>query len=630
MSVNTPEDQRRERARPRALVARVEAAPGRRIALVALVLYALCATRVYWPQWPLSSHSIVGCACGDEMQEVWFLQWTPWSLVHGLSPLFTNWMDYPRGVNLVANTTMPLLALVAAPVTWLAGAVASYNLLMWVSFPLSAFAAYWVLRRLLGSNLAALLGGLLYGFSPYMIGQGVSHLFLVFVPLPPLIFYCLYQIVVHQVGSARRWGLWLGAATIAQALISEEVAADTALVAACALLVALVTWPREVTRARLGYAARAAAYALASVLVVMAYPVYVQFFGPQHYHGAAHATVRSTLKLDLLGTVVPNVNLAVAPHWLTRLGNQFMGGDVGEDGGYLGLPLVVALGVIVLTLRRQRAVRYLAALAVVIEVLAMGRWLTVANHTTTVPLPWTWVSDLPTLENILPSRFALFASFAVALLVGLGVREWIAWAGARHHRGARVGVNLALGALAVASLVVYQGRTPIPTVPTPTIPSFFTTTEQLAIPANSVVLTFPFTVSPNATSLYWQVRTDFRWRMIGGEAIVPTRRGRASGYPIGDPPLPVDQFLTYWSGGTSRLPVMGPRLVAQLRSFLARNNVGTVVLDPSAAHAAAVLTLFAATMGPPRREGGVDVWWHARTRADAWLARHPATSLVHG
>jgi hypothetical protein len=75
---------------------------------------------------------------------------------------------------------------------------------------------------------------------------------------------------------------------------------------------------------------------------------------------------------------------------------------------------------------------------------------------------------------------------------------------------------------------------------------------------------------------------------------------------------------------------MGPRLVAQLRSFLARNNVGTVVLDPSAAHAAAVLTLFAATMGPPRREGGVDVWWHARTRADAWLARHPATSLVHG
>ena len=47
----------------------------------------------------------------------WFLAWTPFALGHGLNPFFTNYIDFPLGVNLASNTSVPLLGFLAAPVT---------------------------------------------------------------------------------------------------------------------------------------------------------------------------------------------------------------------------------------------------------------------------------------------------------------------------------------------------------------------------------------------------------------------------------------------------------------------------------------------------------------------------------
>lgn len=555
------------------------------------------------------------------------MKWTPWSILHGLNPLLSNWMDYPKGFNLAANTSMPALGLLAAPVTWLAGAVASYNLLMWVSFPLSAFAAYWVLRRLSGSNLAALLGGLLYGFSPYMIGQGVAHLFLVFVPLPPLIFYCLYQIVVVQPGNAaRRWGLTLAALFIVQVLISQEVAAEAVIVAVIALAVVLVVARRGVTLVRVRYAISALLIGAVPVIVLLGYPVYYQFFGPQHFVGAAHATTHSTLKLDVLGTVVPTSNQSIAPRWLTRIGDQFMGGDIGENGGYLGLPLVLALGFIIVVMRRHRAIIYAALVLVVVEILSMGRWLMIANHTVHVPLPWWLFAALPPLRSALPNRLALYASLIVAVIATLGVSEWSRWARTTPlgRTRTRAAINVALGFLLVASLGFYQTRTPVATVAMPALPSFFTNGEARTIPANSAVLPFPLTVAPQASAMAWQVRTDFRWKMVGGEAIVATRRGGATGQPIADRPLPVSQYLTHWSGGAARLPSLNARLIVQMREFVLLNHVGTVLADPTFAHADQAVALFSDALGVPLVEGGMDVWFDAPARAVAMRASQGA------
>ena len=162
----------------------------------------------------------------------------------------TTALNYPRGVNLgTYNTQMPLLGVMAAPLTWIAGPVASLNLLLWLAFPLSATSMFFVLRRWSCRPVAAFTGGLLYGFSPYMVGQSTAHLHLTFVPLPPLIFLCLVELFVRRTGSALRWGLALGLLAAGQFLISSEILVTTGLVAVIGLAVLAVARPADVAPA---------------------------------------------------------------------------------------------------------------------------------------------------------------------------------------------------------------------------------------------------------------------------------------------------------------------------------------------------------------------------------------------
>jgi hypothetical protein len=225
---------------------------------------------------------------------------------------------------------------------------------------------------------------------------------------------------------------------------------------------------------------------------------------------------------------------------------------------------------------------------------------------------------LPLLKADLPNRFALFASFLVAVLVALGVARWIRFAGdtpAPRRRDRRRGVNVALSLLALASVAVYVPRLRIPTSPLPAVPVFFTSGDDLQIPEGSVVLPFPLSASPYAESMYWQIRTDFRWKMISGEAIIPTPRGHVTGQPAATRPIEVTQFLSHYSGANTRLPTLDDKLKVRMREFLFLNNVGTVLLDPNAANADKVLPLFEAAMGVPINEGGMYVWPHAQALA---------------
>ena len=94
---------------------------------------------------------------------------------------------------------MPLLGVLGAPVTLACGAFGTTTLLFTLAFPVSALSAYALISRWVRWRPAAFAGGLLYGFSPYLVAQGGSHLNQVFVPLPPLIF-----LVLDEVASADR------------------------------------------------------------------------------------------------------------------------------------------------------------------------------------------------------------------------------------------------------------------------------------------------------------------------------------------------------------------------------------------------------------------------------------------
>jgi len=189
---------------------------------------------------------------------LWVLRWTPYAVEHGLNPFVTGYLNAPRGVNLMWNTSLPLPGLLLAPVTLLFGPVVTYDILLVLAVGLSAWTAYLAIRRYVPSRVAAALGGLVYGFSPYMRAHSAGHVNLMLVFLPPVLLLLLDNIVVRQRRTPLRDGALLGLVAACQLLINEEVLGTTALAGAL-LVVVLAAGHRHQVRSHLPYAARAIA-----------------------------------------------------------------------------------------------------------------------------------------------------------------------------------------------------------------------------------------------------------------------------------------------------------------------------------------------------------------------------------
>ena len=118
---------------------------------------------------------------------VWSFAWWLHALETWQNPFYSHAIYAPVGINLAWATTVPGLALLFAPVTALFGPDVSYNLAAMLVPALSAFTAYLLCRHVTRSTWASLVGGYLFGFSSYMLGQEQGHLHMTSVFLVPLI-----------------------------------------------------------------------------------------------------------------------------------------------------------------------------------------------------------------------------------------------------------------------------------------------------------------------------------------------------------------------------------------------------------------------------------------------------------
>ena len=589
---------------------------GSRLRAVALagLAYALVALLAYRPILPGDGARLPTCACGDLVQGVWFLRWTPFALLHGLNPFLTNFIDYPSGVNLAQNTSMPLLGVLAAPITWVAGPVASLNTLLWLAFPLSATAGFVAFRHWVRWMPAAFVAGLLYGFSPYMVDQGVGHLNLVFVPFPPLILMVADELFVRQRHNPVRMGVLLGLLAAAQYLVSPEIFASTLLLAVLGLLLLGCSSPGRFRR-RLPFALRGVWMAAAICAVLIGYPVYLEVAGPGLIHGSNHGPY--SYAADALGMVVPNRHQLLAPSaWITT-GDRFIHGDTVENGSYLGIPLLVLLIVAAVRLRGEAVVRWAVVMASAAAVLALGPTLIVDTRTTSVKLPMALLDHLPFVINFIDSRFALYVDLLAALLLGVWLDRMHARRDRRpaHRRAGKPWLRssaVVIAAVTSVALFPLVPKWPYRSVPA-SVPDFFQTATVRRIPQGSVALTYPFPQYPNLQGMLWQAESSMRFRVVGGYALVPGANRLVSSDPVPTylPSVPATLVAAYL--GTRPADVIAGASAAtplQIRSYLRHYRVATVVAQPVGARSGSVIRLFDAAIGsPPTRIGGIDAWF---------------------
>ena len=573
------------------------------------VVYGVLACLVYWPVSPFDPRHIVACACGDAIQQAWFLQWVPFALGHGQDPLFTTYLNAPAGANLGVNTSMPLLGFLGWPVTATSGSIAAFNVLLRLGLALSALSMYLVLRHYVRSRAAAFVGGLLFGFSPYMLAEGRLHVFLVFLPLLPPLIPLLDRWLVRADRDPYRCGALVGLLVGLEMLISVELAALFVILAAIALAPVALRHLRLVP-SRLPALVRGGVAAAVTGLLVGGYPAWMFLAGPQRPQGPPHSVDNLlSFHADLLSLVVPSSPQLLRPSIPHVDATLFVKGVVHENGFYLGVPLLVVLVVAAVWLRRHPLVLSFASLGAISFVLGLGAKLTIANHETSIPLPLAAVTGLPALQEIGPTRFALPIQVAASVLLALVIDR-----GLRRFSLTGLKRATAVSAVAVVTLVPLLPYGVVQSFPLPAA-SYSAGRAVQAVPAGATALTYPYPYYTSNITMTWQLTNDMRFRMPGGEVYVPRSDGRSTNYPHGD--LPQALWSVLVQGGPQRKqdwtpPTPAPRrhLVRLLRTYLAAHHLDAVVVASTGTQGRWVARLTRAALGAPttRREGGYLIW----------------------
>jgi hypothetical protein len=472
----------------------------RRLTTNLIVLVGFSAISFLYFGLPLLSHpgrDLIGTG-GQRDPEifVWSFAWWPHAIATWTNPFVTHVIYHPQGINLTWTTAVPGLALAFTPITALFGPDVSFNVAALLLPALAAWTCFLLCRFLTRSIWASMIGGYLFGFSSYMLGhQFAGHLHLTGVFLIPLIALVILRYLKGELGG--RGLAWrLGLLIAFQISIANEVALTLTIVLALALILGFA-FVREL-RPRLvaSLIPIAAGYVLA---LLLAAPIVYYTLSGLIPTGFVNPPLFSG---DLLNFVLPTRLVGAGGSSLASLTAHFPGND-NERDSYLGLPAVLVIGLYTWRTRRSGVARFLIVLLVAVVVLTAGTALHVDGHRI-VAFPWALPAGWTAFDNVLPERFAMYASLISAVIVGL----WIASTRGRLFRTPVLIPLLAVAALvpAVWQLNFYQH---------PERWAFFSDgLYKQYIPRNETLAIFPF--GRWGDSMLWQAESGFWFKMAEG------------------------------------------------------------------------------------------------------------------
>jgi hypothetical protein len=478
----------------------------------------------------------------DPNISLWSLRWWPYAIGHGLNPLYTHEILAPAGHSLAWVTTDPPLALLTAPLTLVASAIVSFNLLVAVAAPLAAWAAFLLCRRLTGKFWPALFGGAVFGFSAFeMYHSAWGQLNMAYCLLLPILGYI---IVVWWQGSisTRAFVILAGVTMAIQFYLFLELFADMTAMLVISLLVGLVLAGRAAQPeiVRLGKFI-GLAYVLA---IVLASPDIAYTLGTKSPRPVPGTST------DLASLVIPQPSRTFGITWLAHAAARSSGpGAMLTTASYVGIPLLVLVVSLAVTSWQSRLVRFLTCMVVIVIVASLGPVIYL-NGQKTVTVPWSGLFDLPFVKNALPVRLMVFAFLFLAVVGAL----WLAGPAKR--------VQWARWPLAVLVIVfIALDAFPIKVKTHSEVPTFISAAQyRRQLSPGEIVLVVS---NDGNAGMLWQAQSDYYMRISGGYINQGINHGS-------DLPRSVE-VLEYPTPGH----------VADFEKFAKQDHVGALLVDVS-------------------------------------------------
>jgi hypothetical protein len=450
---------------------------------------------------------------GDNFQHAWFLWHFAKAAAKLQNPFYTDLIFYPNKVNLFWSTTDPLAAILALPLNLTVGPVLSYNFSLIFELALAAFFGRLLCLQVCRNQLAALMGGICFGFSPFILAHALGHLSLVTAFPIPLYVIALDRLLRKQSPSWRD-GVILGAALFLTTLGHYNYTVFCLLLTPAILTVDLVFD---------GMALLKRAWLSLSCAAVTFLVIFFPFLIVLLEKGADRPRARplehiERYSADVIGFLIPSWNHVLLGHFAQSLDARlFVAGFEGTV--YVG-PVVFLLACVGFWKGRLAEPRWVvrATLAAgIFYLLSLGPRLRLFGRQLAIPAPASVLYHFPFVRFVsAPARFHVVTALGLAILSSIGVAYLLRKLRNRWQRScliAAVGVMLLLDLL---------------TVPFPRSsivdPAWSQDSSGIAracrLPANiqkGTVLTFPLIDSPYSMKSMWmQMSDDGRYALIDG------------------------------------------------------------------------------------------------------------------
>ncbi len=444
-----------------------------RVKAVVLATYAVLTIIFTYPV-AFSANAIPGLG-GDGY---WFL-WDFWAFKNAIfthtNPLYTSHIYYPIGVNLAFSTTAFFNAALSIPLQLIWDLPHAYIFVWLMSFALSGYGAFALMRYLGGSTKVAFISGLIFMLCPYHFAHALGHMNLIATAWIPL--YALF--FIKTIRENKRLN-----PVIAALFLSITAFCDfyyvIYLVTLSVLLVAYYFWTERQQESFAGILRRTA---LTFVIFVgltlpLLFPMFQELLSGSSY--MYNPGGFSTYSADLLAFVVPSQLHTLFGSEVSSIYQHFTGNFVEQTVfiGYAGLVLS-ALAIIRL---RTREVRLWALALGIFLVLSLGPVLQVNGVVVRVPsaipyigkapvpLPYYVLMHLPVFSIArVTSRWDVMVMLCVSVLSGYGLQYLVS----RSHSPGRVVRTENVLCLVVAGLILFEFLSvPYPTVTT-AVPAFY-------------------------------------------------------------------------------------------------------------------------------------------------------------
>ena len=470
--------------------------------ILTFVLYSLIGFIYFGNIHALENYSHYYFGIGsDPILFMWSLSWWPYALKAGINPFISHYIFAPVGVNLTWTTSIPGLALILAPLTSMAGPVSSYNIISILVPILSAFTAYLLVWHVAKKYIASIIGGYLYGFSTYEIGQMLGHLHLTAVFLIPVA-VLLYLYRTENDHRRAFYITWLTLLLVCQFLISTEVFATATMFGGIALLIILIMRRSEKKEFSMEIEIiKETIFSYVIVFLILS-PYFYYIFKGYIAHSINGPDFYSA---DLFSYIIPTPITWLGGDKFSKVAGMFPG-NFAEEGAYIGLPIVFIIYLYVKEFWHTFRGKLLTILGGIIFVLSLGPLLHILG-VRIIRFPWEILRHFPFLSQALPTRFTLYLWLIIGIMIGLWIVE-----GRTKKIWKVILVLLSVGFI-------------IPNIPsnhsrywsTYTTPQFFShKMYKQYLSKKEFIIVIPYASLGNRDALLWQAESDFYFKMPEG------------------------------------------------------------------------------------------------------------------